>query len=107
VRVREKQQRRRREKGMSMTREELAPILFDAYQRTPDQFLAMADAALEAMKPATTPNDDERRKLWRKVFIDAIASLPGRGHSPEWTVDMAKTLADAALAADAEKWGKP
>ena len=32
-----------------MTREELAKILFDAYQRTPDHcFLAMADAALAA-----------------------------------------------------------
>ena len=88
-----------------MTREELAPILHDAYRRATDQWLlSMADAALESLKPEPA-DDDERRKLWRKVFTDEIASLSGRGHLPEWTVDMAKKIADAALAADAEKWG--
>ena len=89
-----------------MNREELAPILFDAYQRTPDQFLAMADAALEAMKPATTPNDDERRKLWRDTLSRTLAAcyvIDGVDSQEAWK--RAYQAANAALAADAEKWG--
>ena len=98
-----------------MTREELAAILFEAYQRTPDQcFLAMADAAIKALQPTLTPNDDERRQLWRDTLSGAmIAGTLAAMNSTdieEHTKAIkfgAKKLADAALAADAEKWGKP
>ena len=94
-----------------MTREELAKILFDAYQRTPDQcFPAMADAAIEAMKPTTI--DDERRKLWREAFLMVLrheyairADYTDMGYVAGIAASRAQVFADAALAADAEKWG--
>ena len=92
-----------------MKREELAPILHDAYRRATDQWLlSMADAALEALKPtATTPNDDERRKLWRDTLSRTLAVcyvIDGVDSQEAWK--RAYQAANAALAADAEKWGK-
>ena len=93
-----------------MPREDLADTMQRAYYSKPRNgavgWLAAADAAIEALKPtATTPNDDERRKLWRRVFVTGIGRLFGRGYDDQWILERARTLADAALAADAEKWG--
>ena len=109
-----------------MTREELAPILFDAYQRTPDQcFLAMADAALEAMKPLLTPATDDDTSS-DHVVLALIAAME-RNYSAQtsagdrernvWTqaliesaareVTTAEAVADQVLAAYRRRWGQP
>ena len=93
-----------------MNREELAPILLEAYQRAwnlpPAQWwLAAADAAIEAMKPE--PADDDRRAYWRSVYVNEILSMSGRTHASAWVLGIADTLAQRAVAAEAEKRGKP
>jgi hypothetical protein len=75
-----------------MTREELAPILLDAYQRVTDQWLL--DVA-----------DDERRKLWRDTLSSVLAGYYLRAFPKDIAIRDAIEAADAALAADAEKWG--
>ena len=115
-----------------MTREELAPILFDAYQRTPDQcFLAMADAALEAMKPLLTPATDDdtssdhvvlaliaamernysaqtsagdrERNVWTQALIETAAA--SQLDSILDRIRFAADLADYVLSSYDSKWG--
>ena len=93
-----------------MNREELAERLSGAFRamRGEDSFDAawtrVADAAIEAMKPPTI--DDERRKLWRDTLSRTLAAcyvIDGVDSQEAWK--RAYQAANAALAADAEKWG--
>ena len=99
-----------------MTRDELARRMYavvenpDDWDREPEtyreRYLRMADAVLGAMK------DDERQKLWREAFFMVLrheytirADYTDMGYVAGIAASHARVFADAALAADAEKWG--
>ena len=105
-----------------MTRDELAQRMHavvenpDDWDREPEtyieRYLRMADAVLAAIKPTTTTNDDERQKLWREAFFMVLrheytirADYTDMGYVAGIAASHARVFADAALAADAEKWG--
>jgi hypothetical protein len=77
-----------------MNAKELGPILRSAYGKallsksSVASWEEAAKAALKALKPTF-----EKRKVKLTYLL-----------LPDWAVDAAQTLADAALAADAERW---
>ena len=65
-----------------------------------------------ALKPTAMPDDDERRKLWRDTLSGAMIAGTLAAMNSQDIEEHTKAIkfgavkiADAALAADAEKWG--